>query len=121
MSRLLTHNPSVRAFDHWVPNWEEELAADSLVKSFTLTFADSDAKDGGVEPEVSAISWNANGSVIGVAFGSRNHSTWCSDHKGERSYDWIDFMMVCSLFKIQFTPTISSGLSSLRRGCDVEC
>ena len=89
MSRLLTHNPSVRAFDHWVPNWEEELAADSLVKSFTLTFADSDAKDGGVEPEVSAISWNANGSVIGVAFGSRNHSTWCSDHKGESRYDRI--------------------------------
>ena len=82
MSRVLVHNSSVRAFDNWTPNWEEELDADSLVKSFTLTFADNAAKEGGVQPEVSSVAWNANGSVVGVAFGSQRHSTWCSDHKG---------------------------------------
>ena len=96
MSRILTHNSSIRAFDHWLPNWEEELATDSLVKSFTLTFAESAAKEGGVEPEVSSIAWNANGSVVGVAYGSRHHSTWCSDHKGT-SFGIVRCIMTLSL------------------------
>ena len=65
-----------------MPNWQEEESGDSLVKSFTLTFAEGASKEGGVEAEVSSIAWNSNGSVVGVAFGSRHHSTWCSDHKG---------------------------------------
>jgi len=82
VTRLLTNNSSIRAFDQWIPNWEIDETGDSLVKSFTLTFAESAEKEGGVEAEVSAIAWNSNGSVVGVAFGSRHHSTWCSDHKG---------------------------------------
>lgn len=82
VTRLLTTNSSVRAFDQWMPNWEEDESGDSLVKNFTLTFGEGTSKQGGVEAEVSALAWNSNGSVVGVAFGSRHHSTWCSDHKG---------------------------------------
>jgi len=82
VTRVLTNNTSVRAFDQWMPNWEEEESGDSLVKSFTLTYAAGVTAENGVEAEVSALSWNSNGSVVGVAFGSRHHSTWCSDHKG---------------------------------------
>ena len=82
VTRLLDNNSSIRAFDQWMPNWEDEESGDSLIKSFTLTFADGASNDGGVEAEASSIAWNSNGSVVGVAFGSRHHSTWCSDHKG---------------------------------------
>jgi len=76
--RQLSSGASLRAFDHWMPNWNSDDRNEELIKNFELTFAAAQ----GMESEVSAVAWNSNGSVIAVAFGSRNHSTWCSDHKG---------------------------------------
>lgn len=86
MEEQLLLNAESHAFDDYTVAWDED--RDIVAKLHAIRHdwvPPASSKDGAITGEVSsscsACTWNCNGTVIGVAYGSLGHQGWCN-HRG---------------------------------------
>ncbi|KAI8919937.1 WD40-repeat-containing domain protein [Powellomyces hirtus] len=75
VSSQLLQNISSTAFDGWSAHWEEAVTSTTLLHTLFPPVREE------TDMLVTDLSWNKNGSTVGVAYGRFDHDSWCN-HKG---------------------------------------
>ena len=71
--QALTSNTRSTAFDNYEPNWVEKRETVSLSMTLSAPFLVDQ------ERHVTAITWNASGTVVGVGYGRVDTVAWCAE------------------------------------------